>query len=129
MEFDDLKRPGGTSGGVIEFFVGLAMSISGAYMLIYRVVVTSGFWNWGGYNSFGLSLIPLIIGIALVFFNGRSPIGWILIFVSVIFIGSGILMNLQIYFQPTSLFNTVIMLILFAGGLGLIGRAVVMNTD
>jgi len=129
MEFDDLKRPGGTSGGVIEFFVGLAMAISGAYMLINRVVVTSGFWNWGGYNSFGLSLIPLIIGIALVFFNGRSPIGWILIFVSVIFIGSGILMNLQIYFQPTSLFNTVIMLILFAGGLGLIGRAVVMNTD
>jgi len=129
MEFDDLKRPGGTSGGVIEFFVGLAMSISGAYMLINRVIVTSGFWNWGGYNSFGLSLIPLIIGIALVFFNGRSPIGWILIFVSVIFIGSGILMNLQIYFQPTSLFNTVIMLILFAGGLGLIGRAVVMNTD
>ena len=129
MEFDDLKRPGGTSGGVIEFFVGLAMAISGAYMLISRVIVTSGFWNWGGYNSFGLSLIPLIAGIALVFFNGRSPIGWILIFVSVIFVGSGILMNLQIYFQPTSLFNTVIMLILFAGGLGLIGRAVVMNTD
>src|SRR6187551_3825841 len=127
MEFDDLKRPGGTSGGVIEFFVGLAMAISGAYMLINRVIVTSGFWNWGGYNSFGLSLIPLIIGIALVFFNGRSPIGWILIFVSVIFIGSGILMNLQIYFQPTSLFNTVIMLILFAGGLGLIGRAVVSH--
>jgi len=127
MEFDDLKRPGGTSGGVIEFFVGLAMAISGAYMLINRVVVTSGFWNWGGYNSFGLSLIPLIFGIAFVFFNGKSAIGWILIFVSIIFIGSGILMNLQIYFQPTSLFNTIIMLILFAGGLGLIGRAVVSH--
>ena len=125
MEFDDLKRPGGKSGGVVEFFVGLTMAISGAYMLISRVVVASGFWNWGGYNSFGLSLIPLIFGIAFVFFNGRSIIGWILIFVSIIFIGSGILMNLQIYFQPTSLFNTVIMLILFAGGIGLIGRAVV----
>ena len=127
MELDDLKRPGGTSGGVIEFFVGLAMSISGAYMLINRVVVSSGFWNWGGYNSFGLSLVPFIIGIALVFFNGRSVIGWMLIFISVIFIGSGILMNLQIYFQPTSLFNTIIMLILFAGGIGLIGRAVVSH--
>jgi hypothetical protein len=127
MEFDDLKRPGGTSGGVIEFFVGLAMAISGAFMLINRIVVSSGFWNWGGYNSFGLSLIPLIVGIALVFFNGRSVIGWILIFISIIFIGSGVLMNLQIYFQPTSLFNTVIMLILFAGGIGLIGRAVVAH--
>jgi hypothetical protein len=127
MEFDDLKRPGGTSGGVIEFFVGLAMAISGAFMLINRVVVTSGFWNWGGYNSFGLSLIPLILGIALVFFNGKSIVGWILIFVSIIFIASGILMNLQIYFQPTSLFNTVIMLILFAGGIGLIARGVVVS--
>ena len=127
MEFDDLKRPGGTEGGAIEFVLGLAMTLSGAYMLISRVVVASGFWNWGGYNSFGLSLVPLIFGIAFVFYNGRSIIGWILIFASVIFIGSGILMNLQIYFQPTSLFNTVIMLILFAGGIGLIARAVVVS--
>ena len=124
MHLDDLKKPGGTSGGVIEFFVGLAMAISGGYLLISRVIVTSGFWNWGGYNTFGLSLIPLIFGIAFVFFNGRSIVGWLLIFASVVIIGSGILMNLQVYFQPTSLFNTVIMLVLFAGGIGLIGRAV-----
>lgn len=129
MQFDELKRPGGTDGGVIEFIVGLVMTISGAYMLISRVVVASGFWNWGGYNSFGFSLIPLIFGIAFVFFNGRSIIGWILICLSIIFIASGILMNLQIYFQPTSLFNTVIMLILFAGGIGLIARAVIIARD
>ena len=122
MEFDDLRRPGGTDGGIIEFVIGLAMTLSGGYMLISRVVVASSFWNWGGYNSFGLSLIPLIFGIAFVFFSGRSIIGWILIFVSVIFLASGILMNLQIYFQPTSLFNTVIMLVLFAGGIGLIAQ-------
>lgn len=127
MEFDDLKRPGGTSGGLIEFVIGLAMSIAGAYMLISRVVVTSGFWNWNGYNTFGLSLVPLIFGIAFVFFNGKSIIGWILIFVSAVIIGSGILMNLQIYFQPTSLFNTIVMLVLFAGGLGLIARAVMAH--
>jgi len=124
MHLDDLKKPGGTSGGVIEFFVGLAMAISGGYLLISRVIVTSGFPNWGGYNTFGLSLIPLIFGIAFVFFNGRWIVGWLLIFASVVIIGSGILMNLQVYFQPTSLFNTVIMLVLFAGGIGLIGRAV-----
>ena len=127
MDLDQLKRPGGTSGGVVEFFLGLAMAISGAYMLISRVVVTSAFWYWGGYNAFGLSLVPLIFGIGFVFFNGKSIIGWLLIFVSVIIIASGILMNLQIYFQPTSLFNTVIMLVLFAGGVGLIARAVISN--
>ena len=127
MEFDDLKKPGGTSGGLIEFVIGLAMTIAGGYMLISRVVVTSVFWNWGGYNTFGLSLVPLIFGIAFVFFNGKSIIGWILIFASAVIVLSGILMNLQIYFQPTSLFNTIVMLVLFAGGLGLIARAVMAH--
>ncbi len=129
MQFDDLKRPGGTSGGVIEFVIGLVMTLAGGYMLISRVIVTSGFWNWGGYNTFGLSLVPMIFGIALVFFNGRSIIGWILIAASLIFIGAGILMNLHIYFQPTSLFNTIVMLVLFAGGLGLIGRGVLLSSE
>ena len=39
----------------------------------------------------------------------------------VIFVG--ILMNLRIYFEPTSLFNTLIMLTLLAGGLGLVARS------
>ncbi len=124
MEIDDLKNVGGTSGGIIEFVIGLAMTISGAYLLVSRVIVTSAFWNWGGYNTFGLTLIPLFIGIVLVFFSGKSIIGWLLIFASVVIIGSGILMNLQIYFQPTSLFNTIVMLVLFAGGIGLIARSV-----
>jgi hypothetical protein len=32
-------------------------------------------------------------------------------------------MNLRIYFEPTSLFNTLIMLVLLAGGLGLLARS------
>lgn len=115
---------GGTSGGVGQFFIGLAMAVAGGYMLVSRVVVSSGFWNWGGYNTFGLSLVPLIFGIGLVFFNGKSILGWLLVFSSCVIILAGILMNLQIYFQPTSLFNTIIMLILFAGGIGLIARSI-----
>ena len=129
MDINDLKNVGGTSGGLFEFVIGFVMTIAGGYMLISRVIVTSGFWNWGGYNTFGLSLVPLIFGIALVFFNGRSIIGWILVVISVIIIAAGILMNLQIYFQPTSLFNTIVMLILFAGGIGLIARAVAAHRE
>jgi len=36
---------------------------------------------------------------------------------------AGVLVNLQIYFQPTSLYNTVIMLVLLAGGIGLVARS------
>ena len=124
MEIDDLKNVGGTPGGLWEFLLGLAMAVAGGYMLISRVTVTSGFWNWGGYNTFGLSLVPLIFGIGIVFFNGKSIIGWLLVFAGSVIILAGIIMNLQIYFQPTSLFNTLVMLVLFAGGIGLLAKAV-----
>lgn len=122
---EKIVGPGGTKGGFLEFFIGLAMTVIGAYLLTSRVVVTTSFWNFWGYNSFGLSLLPLIFGIGLLFFNGKSIIGWILLLIGILIIFAGILMNLNIYFQPTSLFNTIIMLILLAGGIGLIIRSLV----
>jgi len=115
---------GGTPGGIWEFFIGLGMAIAGGYLLTNQVTVTSGYWTLWGYNTFGLSLVPLIFGIGILFFNGRSIPGWLLTFAGVIIIGAGILMNLTIYFQPTSLFNTILMLVLLAGGIGLVARGI-----
>lgn len=114
---------GGTPGGIGEFLIGLAMTVSGAYLLTNQVVITSRFWTIWGYNTFGLSLLPLIFGIGILFFNGKSIIGWILLFIGVVVIFTAIIMNLQIYFQPTSLFNTIAMLVLLFGGIGLIARS------
>lgn len=121
------RGAGGTQGGITEFFLGLGMAIAGAYLLTTQVVVTSSFWSVWGYNAFGLSLLPLIIGIGLLFFNGKSIAGWLLLFAGVIIIFTGIIVNLQIYFQPTSLFNTIIMLVLLAGGIGLIARGIAVH--
>jgi len=118
-----VRGAGGTPGGIAEFFLGLVMAIAGAYLIVNRVVVSSSFWSVGGYNTFGLSLIPLIIGIGILFFNGKSIVGWLLLIVGIVIIFAGILMNLQIYFQSTILFNTIVMLVLLAGGIGLIFRA------
>ena len=117
------RGAGGTPGGLGEFFFGLVMAVAGAYLLTSRVTVVSGFWSVWGYNAFGLSLLPLVVGIGILFFNGRSIAGWLLLVAGVVIIFTGILMNLHIYFQPTSLFNTLLMLVLLAGGVGLIGRS------
>ena len=117
------RGAGGTPGGVGEFLIGLAMAVAGAYMLTQRVVVESGFWSLWGYSTFGLSLLPLVAGIGILFYNGKSIAGWLLTFAGVVIVLAGVLMNLQIYFQPTSLFNTVVMLVLLAGGVGLVVRA------
>jgi len=119
----EVRGAGGTPGGIGEFLLGLGMAVAGAYMLTSRVAVSGGYWTMWGYNSFGLSLVPLIFGIGLLFYNGRSIIGWLLLFVGVVIIFAGILMNLQIYFQQTSLFNTIVMLVLLAGGIGLVARS------
>src|SRR4051812_12676537 len=63
---------GGTSGGIGTFFGGLAMVIAGGYLLLTRVNVMSGGWLFYGYSAFGLSLFPLLIGIGVLFYNGRS---------------------------------------------------------
>jgi hypothetical protein len=117
------KGAGGTPGGVGEFLLGLAMAIAGGYLLTNQVTVTSNYWQIWGYNAFGLSLLPLLFGVGILFFNGRSIIGWLLTFGGAVIILVGIITNLDIYFRPTSLFNTILMLVLLAGGIGLVARS------
>ena len=64
-----------------------------------------------------------MFGIGLLFFDGKSAIGWVLTIGGAVIIFVGILVNLQIYFRPTSLYNTIIMLVLLAGGIGLVARS------
>ena len=118
-----MKGAGGTQGGVGQFLVGLLMAVGGAYLLTNQVSVSSGFWGWFGPHTFGLTLLPLVFGIGLLFFDGASRAGWLLTVAGAVIILLGILMNLRIYFEPTSLFNTLTMLVLLAGGLGLVARS------
>jgi hypothetical protein len=118
-----MRDPGGTPGGLGTFFFGSAMMIAGGYLLLQQVTVSGGSWTIWGYNSFGLSLIPLLIGIGFLFYDGRSVIGWFLAGAGALIIFVGIIAHLNIFFRPTSLFNTLLMLGLLAGGLGLVARS------
>ena len=117
------KDAGGTSGGLGSFLMGLVMTVAGAYLITNQVTVSSGFWSFWGRNAFGLTLVPLLFGIAMLFYNGRSIVGWLLAGGGVVIIFFGILSNLNIYFQPTSLFNTLLMCTLLFGGIGLLARS------
>ena len=118
-----MKGAGGTTGGLGTFFGGAALIVVGAYLLLTRVSVVSGGWHLYGYNAFGLSLVPLLVGIGMLFYDGRSIAGWVLTGGGALIIVAGILANLQIYFQPTSLFDTLLMLGAIAGGIGLVARS------
>jgi hypothetical protein len=122
---------GGTPGGIGTFLLGFALACAGGWLLTNQVTVSSEYFASGflvpllnyRMNAFGLSLVPFIIGIGFIFFNAKSFAGWLLTVAGLVIILAGILMSLHIYFQPTSLFNTLLMLTLLFAGLGLIIRS------
>lgn len=120
---EPMRGAGGTPGGLGTFLAGSAMVVAGGYLLLTRVTVTSGLWQFWGYNAFGLSLVPLLLGIGLLFFDGRSVVGWALTAAGALIILVGIIANMHVYFRPTSLFDTLLILGLLAGGLGFVARS------
>ncbi len=124
MENRSFKDAGGTPGGLGHFLLGCIMACIGGYLLINQVTVVGSYWNFYGENAFGITLLPMLFGIGLLFWRGRSILGWILTIAGALFILAGVLANLHIYFRPTSLFNTLVMLVLLVGGLGLIARGI-----
>jgi hypothetical protein len=124
----DFRNPGGTPGGTRAFLLGLVMIVVGGYLLLNQVQVHGGYWyfGWlGGYGrSFGITLLPLLFGIGILFYDGRSFAGRLLIGIGALVIVTGIIANLDIQFVGTSLFALLVMLVLVVGGVGLVVRAV-----
>jgi uncharacterized protein len=122
------RGAGGTPGGVGTFFVGLILTVVGGYLILNQVQVTSsytffGLWAWNQTAGFGLTMLPLLIGIGVLFFDGKSKLGWILSIGGLLTILAAVLMSLSIHWAPTSLFNTLLMFGMLAGGVGLIARS------
>src|SRR3954466_14581317 len=107
----------------------MIMLVVGGYLLFNQVQVNGGYWRFSllgqGYGtSFGITLIPLLFGIGILFSNGKSLVGKALTALGFLAILVGIIANLDIHFQQTSLWNTLTMLILIVGGMGLIIRSI-----
>jgi hypothetical protein len=123
MEERRYSDVGGTPGGLGDFLLGLAMMCAGGYLITSRTLVVGSYWSFYGADTFGITLIPMLIGVGLLFWTGHSLIGWLLTGGGALFILAGVLLNLHLYFRPTSLFSTIVMLVLLVGGIGLVARA------
>jgi hypothetical protein len=124
MENRSFKDVGGTPGGLGYFLLGFFMTCIGGYLITNQVKVIGSYWSFYGANTFGVTLLPMLFGVGILFWNGRSIVGWLLTVAGALFIFAGVIANLHIFFQPASLFETMVMLVLLVGGLGLIARAI-----
>jgi hypothetical protein len=121
----DLKDVGGTKGGLGSFLLGLAMTLVGCYLFASRVIIHGGYWRFfrSEGSSFGLTLLVLLLGVGMLFYNAQSKAGWLLTVGGFLVIVTGIIANLEVHFQATSLWATLIILGMFAGGIGLVFRS------
>jgi len=131
-----IKGAGGTEGGLGSFFLGLFMMGVGFYMLLNKIVVTSGFglgyslYRFGGTGTsggFGMTtgmiFIPMIFGIAWIFYNAKSVWGWMLTLTSLAAMIFGVISSLKIRMVTMSSFDLIVILILAFGGLGFFLRS------
>jgi len=125
MAFDP-KSPGGTEGGAGSFLVGVVLLVAGFWLVFSRVVIHGGHFFGGFMSDFGhggsvaVMLVPFVLGIAVLFGNARSKMGWGLLATAILLLTANIIMSLEIYFRPTGLPTFLAMFAFVGAGLGLI---------
>lgn len=114
-----------------SFLSGLALFVLGVYLITQNTIVRTGFnlgGITGGYNPpFGMLLIPVLIGIIMLFIMDSQLWGWLLIIFGLGTILLGLLLGLEIYFKPTTLYFTILMFGSAAIGIGLMARGVIQS--
>ncbi|MEM7737967.1 MAG: hypothetical protein AAF267_19480 [Deinococcota bacterium] len=120
------RGAGGTSGGIPQFFVGLAMIIVGGYLLLNAIRVTHSFglgsvlYRVSGVGvTGGMVLIPFIAGVMMIFYDSRKIIGWILMIGAVASLIFGVISTIQFRLNTMSALDLLIILVLLFGGIGL----------
>ena len=125
-----------TKNDLLMFFIGLILLGAGLFWLFQRTsVATVGIFSGGLLFGnimipTGVVLIPLIVGIILLFFlEDKRIIGWIVTVIGLIIVILSILMSVRISFEKTSLFEFICMFGFIAAGTGLLLRTLFRKRD
>lgn len=125
-----MRGAGGNSGGLVHFFMGIAMMCGGFYMLFNAITVSSHFglgyrlYSYSGYGiTGGMVLIPLIFGIGMIFYNSKNIFGWVLALGALVALVFGVLSSVRFNLRTMSSFDLIVILVLSVGGLGLFIRS------
>ncbi len=110
----------------LEFYVGIVLIFAGLFFLLSKAVVRSSWvtFSVGGINvSTGLIVIPLMFGVAWLFYNPKSFVAKLITVFGAIAIIGAIILSLRISFTTTSMFDYLIMILLIAAGAGSLLKA------
>lgn len=111
-----------------DFFIGLLMFAGGLFMVLQNIVVRTSwgsgyFYHIGSWNvPNGLVLLPVLIGIVMLFMLDKKFFGWLVTVLGIIFILLTIIMNLNISWRTSNAYVFILMFGLVAAGGGLMLR-------
>lgn len=110
---------------LLAFFIGLILLGGGLFWIFQSVRVTT---SWGSYfyhiGSWGVPngviVIPLLIGIVMLFMMRRKIFGWIVVSIGILAILISIMSSVSLRFLSRSLFEYILMFGFVAVGAGLV---------
>jgi hypothetical protein len=125
------------------FLIGGALFAAGIFLFTNQVMVNSGFrgmgwgrsyggglgssfggiFSFGAGQGFGLLMIPFGMGVALLLADAYRRVGWFLVWASSAAVGAGVLQSLLFSFRTTSLWSLMTMVVMIAGGGGLMFKS------
>jgi hypothetical protein len=122
----DMRGAGGTEGGIGRFFIGLTMMVAGGYLFLHNIHVSVGFGLgymffsvWGVGITSGMVLVPFIFGVGMIFYDGRSILGWGLTVASLVMLSFGVIAQTRFQLRSMTAFELLTILVLLVGGIGL----------
>lgn len=141
-----LSMPRNPAQDFFSFLLGGCLFAGGIFLFLNQVMVATpggmgGFGRWGGAyrhgmrygyqggwglpsvagitGGMGLLMIPLGVGIAMLFLNAYRKLALLLIWGAAAALTVGILHSLSMRFMPTTLWSLVAMVVMIAAGAGL----------
>lgn len=110
----------------LQLLVGLGLLLTGVFLVFNHVTVGTSFLALLGlgHQGFGLTIIPLLVGLGLIFYNHKMRAGWVITAASCALIFFAVLSQLVMSFPPTSLLGLVIMFLPLALGTALVLKGI-----
>ena len=107
-----------------RFGIGVLMMLVGLFLFLKSVQVNFGFQYPIYYLgrmpiTSGTMFIPLMIGVAMVFYDRQNSLGWGVMFVSMALLVFGVVKSTRLSLQTMNGLQLLGILVLLAGGFGM----------